>query len=249
MDISKFFDRIWTKIVFKVGDIRRISHFPFITWDTTHCEMDYSEATEALRLIKPGDVGLSRHSLFLSNVFLPGCFKHAFFLFNSNTTIEAVSEGVLKRHSLYPVYTDYCIILRPKSLNDEELLKAIIKAENAVGREYDAHFAFDMEKYVKELEDKEAVRDHMTDYNYKFSCTELVSASYYHVKDKLRLYRKKYKCHNVIHADQFVNNGFEIIWCSNSMTAEKAIELGMHEEGVAMIQKYWESHKERGTYS
>jgi hypothetical protein len=154
----KCIEKLWTKIVFFFGDIKRIRHFPFVTWDTTHHEIDLADAVAATKLIKPADIGLHRDKGFLSNWFISGCFKHAFIFTSSETTIEAISEGVVKRHSLYPIYSDYTIILRPKNLSDDDVLRAIVKSENIVGKEYDVNFAFDMEKTVKALEDKEAIQ-------------------------------------------------------------------------------------------
>ena len=242
----KCLHNFWRKIVFWVGDIRKIKHFPWVTWDVCEHEISIEEAVEATKLIKTGDIGVHLDRGYLSNFAIPGFMKHAFYFTNKETTIEAISEGVVKRHALYPIISDYTIILRPKNLNDEELLKAVIKAENIVGQQYDVKFAFDIEEEVKIFGGNEIVsaRENVAHWDGGFSCTEVVTFVYAHVKDKLRLYRIKSRGKDVVIADQFINNGFEVVWCSKSVTPEFAKQRGLHEEGIELIQKYWDSKKE-----
>ena len=42
----------------------------------------------------------------------------------------------------------------------------------------------------------------------------------------------------VILADDFINHDWEIVWLSNSITVDIAKKLGLHEEGLSMIENY-----------
>ncbi len=244
----KCLHNIWRKLVFWVGDVRRISHFPFVTWDVHEHKVDYAEIYEALvnDVIKPGDVGIHLDLGFLSNIAIPSSFTHAWIHVGNKHIVEAISDGVVKRHAIYPMHSDYVVILRPKDVTDKELLKAIVNAENIVGQKYDVNFAFDIEEEVKIFGGNEivAAKENVVNWDGGFSCTETVSYSYWSIRDKLRLYRKRVRGKDVITADQFINNGFEIVWLSKSVTVEAVKKLKLHEEGVSMVEKYWESKKE-----
>lgn len=238
----KLFHNAWRKIVYWVGDIRRISHFPFITWHVHEHLISYEETLQALEHIKPGDIGIHRDRGYLSNVAIPGFMKHGWIHLSSDTIVEAVSEGVVKRSSIYPIHSDYTIILRPKKYTPDDVDKALNKANTIVGQQYDVDFCFDIEKEVQMFGGKEieAARENIAKWDGGFSCTEVVAFSYFHLREQLHLYRKERRGKMVITADDFLNNCFEIVWCSKSVTSEVAKSLGLHEEGVDMIKRYWE---------
>ena len=123
-------DAIWRKGVFLAGDIRRLSHWPFLTWAKDEHKVSYEEALGALPLIRYGDVGLHRDRGYLSNLAIPGFMKHAWIhVLDANVDrnlygpvdeyyqiVEAISEGVVCRSPLYAMRSDYVIVLEPKSI-------------------------------------------------------------------------------------------------------------------------------------
>ncbi len=269
--------RAYRRIVFWAGDIRRISHFPWLTWDVHEHLVEYDEALRALPEIRPGDVGLHRDRGYFSNMAIPGFMKHAWIHINgparfttsdgidhADTTsmqiVEAVSEGVVRRSALFPIRSDYTIILRPRDASEKEITHAIRKAERVVGCEYDADFKFDIEEELEhfgapgedrdeaaeDLREMDVISTNMSaEWDGGFSCTETVSFAWWHHRRALRLFRKPARGKMVILADDMINNGFEIVWMSDSVTPEVARKLGLGEEGVAMIGEFRRRQEEK----
>ena len=67
-----FFNDIYRKAVFFIGDIRKIDSFPWVTWDVHQHRVSLDEIIEALPKIKYGDVGIHRDDGYLSNIAIPG---------------------------------------------------------------------------------------------------------------------------------------------------------------------------------
>ncbi len=242
--MKKLMHDIWRKLVFWVGDIKKIKHFPFVTWHVESHEVSFEEATKALKLIKAGDIGLHRDSGFLSNFFIGGCFVHGWYHLSSIEVVEAISEGVVKRHSLYPMHSDMVVILRPKRVNKSDITEANRKAEAIIGCQYDANFKFDIESEIDIVDTKEVtnVKENMLKYDKGFSCTEVVSFCWYHMRDQLGIFRKNRSGREIITADDFLNNSWEIVWLSASCTSETCKKLKLPEEGLEMINNYWRKH-------
>jgi hypothetical protein len=254
--IPRWADNIWRKLVFFSGDIRTLSAFPWVTWADHEHLVDFAELMEALPLIRYGDVGLHRDKGYFSNLAIPGFLKHAWVhtvdwrdspITPNPTIVEAVSEGVLKRSAFYPMLSDYVIILAPKNVTEEDRKGACVKANEIVGNQYDIYFEFDIEKelqYYQGKQTEEASKDleqgqqWLQNYDHGFSCTEVASFCWWHKREALRLYRSLHRGKNVILADTFLNGGWEIRWMSQSVTVDVARKMGLHEEGLAMIEKY-----------
>ena len=75
-------------------------------------------------------------------------------------------------------------------------------------------------------------------YNYTFSCTEIVSYAWWHKREELKIKRTKRLWRDTILADDFLNDAWEIKWLSRSVTPESARKLGLHEEGIRMIEQF-----------
>lgn len=248
--MSNFLNNMWRKLVFFVGDIRLTGAFPGIGVGKREHIIDFAEILEVLHLVQYGDVGLHQDWGYLSNMAIPGFMKHAWIHTNDGVMnpmiVEATSEGVIKRSPIYPLYSDYAIILRPNDMTEEERKGACMKANNIVGVKYDVDFQFDIEAELKFNEDKrEASRKDLEDsqknlqnYDQAFSCTEVCSYAWWHKQEELRLYRKERRGKNVILGDDFMNHGWSIVWMSSSITVDVAHKKGMHEEGVSMIESY-----------
>lgn len=244
-------DSIWKKLVFLAGDVRKIRGFPWVTWSCNKRQVCLGEILEALPLLKFGDIGLHRDWGYLSNIAIPGFMKHGWVHVSSGKNppmvVEAVSEGVVCRSALYPMYSDYTIILEPKNADDKERKGACKKARSIVGEDYDVNFHFDIEDEIRYYSGNEIseAKDSLKDgekclkrYDPAFSCTEVCSYSWWHKREDLRLYRKRRRRRNVIIADDFLNNGWKIKWMSQSVNVDLAHRLGLHEEGVEMIKGF-----------
>ena len=245
------FTDAWRKTVFFVGDIRRLKSFPWVTWAVREHKVKYEEILEMLPLIQYGDIGLHKDDGYLSNVAIPGFMKHSWIHVQDGIEnpqiVEAVSEGVVMRSPIYPIYSDFTIILSPNDVNDGERKGACLKANNIVGEKYDVNFEFDIEQelqyytgqYKTDAQQDLAVgQDQMRKYDHGFSCTEVVSYAWWHKREELSIYRKERMGKKIIIADDFLNHNWRIKWMSGSVTPEVARENGLHEEGVAMIEEF-----------
>lgn len=154
------FEAIKNFIISQVGDIKSPVITPLLF---THLEKD-----SILNLLKPGDIILTFSDGYMSNIFLPGVFKHGiiyignrddwtlndwtFFNIDSekkrmiephHDIIEAVSEGVVSNDLIHILdeKINRMVILRPK-LEPEEIQKVVKKAHEYLGNEYDFSFDF-----------------------------------------------------------------------------------------------------------
>lgn len=250
---------LWRKAVFFVGKIRRLNRFPWVTWAVDQHEVDFQEIMEMVNIIQYGDVGLHRDAGYLSNFAISGFMIHAWIHTEDNFTgkiVEAVSAGVKHRSYLFPMHSDYTIIIRPRDVNEEERKGACKKAKQIVGSKYDPNFKFDIEEEIKywKGKDEQDARQHLIEgekfvkeFEPAFTCTEVAAYSWWHRREQLRLFRTRHRGKSVILADAFLNHGWEIVWMSNSVTPEIACELGLPEEGLLMIQKYRQEHPVKHT--
>jgi hypothetical protein len=214
----------------------------------------FDEIVKALPLIRYGDIGVHRDSGYLSNLAIPGFMKHAWIHTDDGISdpkiVEAISEGVVKRSAIYPLYSDYSVILAPRDEREitEELRKgACLKANQIVGVRYDHNFEFDIEQELKFYggQDAEQGRQHLaagnemlSHYDHGFSCTEVVSYSWWHRREDLKIYRTRSRGKSVILADSFLNRSWKIRWASESVTVDAARKLGLGEEGLSLIEDY-----------
>ena len=244
------FDRIWRDVVLFTGDVHTLNAFPWFSWSSKEHRVKFDELLEALPLIRFGDIGLHRDIGYLSNLAIPGFMKHAW-LFTEDgrkpQIVEAISEGVVKRNALYPMFSDYTIVLSPKRVTGEDRKGACLKANRIVGVRYDHNFDFDIEDelhYYNGSDKDSAVCDlqdasrNLAKFDYGFSCTEVVSFAWWHCREQLRIYRDRHLGNSVVLADGFLHDSWEIRWASESVTLDVAAKLGLHEEGIEMIRRF-----------
>lgn len=245
---------IWRELVFFLGDIRRLRSFPWFTWAQVGYLITFEEILPALPLIKYGDIGLHRSNGFLSNMFIKGFMKHAWIHVQDGIEkpeiVEAVSEGVMLRNAIHPIHSDYTIILTPNEsagVTDEHRKGACLKAKKLKGVPYDPHFSFNIEEELKYLvgsdvdearQDLELGKEQIRAYHIAFSCTEVVAYSWWHLREQLKIERQNSWGKSVILADCFLNDRWRIKWASAGVTPEAARKLGLHPEGVKMIEEY-----------
>jgi hypothetical protein len=250
LQYHSFAYRVKAKLVFWLGDIRRLDSFPWVTWASHgNYGVDLSDVREAARMCRPGDVGLHRDSWFLSNVGIPGAFKHAWIVVEDDMCVEAISEGVVKRDLMYPLLTDYAVVLRPYKMQPNKVRQAVERANGIVGCEYDANFNFDLETENEQCDDGCESHEHDGHEDYcsnlkcgafhgAFSCTETVGYAYFPFRKELGLFRTVHAGREAIVADDYLKMRFEIVWVSPSVTLEWAKSAGLHEEGRVMIEDF-----------
>lgn len=267
---STVFHRAWRRVVLWCGKVRLLNAFPWVTWERSDHEISIEEGMEAMRLLRAGDIGIHRDKGFLSNVAIPGFMKHAWIHVTGAKVfepgigddyniarceiVEAMGEGVLRRSALYPIRSDYVIIVRPKNLTPDEQLHALTKANKIVGCRYDTDFNFDIEAEVNHFdrgmvteEDKRELKRIVTnlraEWDGGFTCTEVPAFSYWHVREKLGIKRHKARGKEVILADDYISPNFEIVWVSKSVTPDIARKLGLSEDKIALLDLYWATHR------
>lgn len=238
-----FWYRVKAKLFFWLGDIRRLDCFPYVTWASHDHKVDLKDSRYAAQTLRPGDIGLHRDSGYLSNLGIPGAFKHAWVCVEGNDIVEAISDGVVKRDNLYPLVTDYAIILRPIGVSKTDINKTVERANALVGCEYDANFKFDLEQAEgildKDLEQQKFLTNLKAgNFHGAFSCTETAAFAWYHKKKELGIFRTMHAGREAIIADDFLKMNFGIVWMSPSVTDEWAKAVGMHEEGRQKIRDF-----------
>ena len=154
------FEAIKAFVVTQVGDIKSPVKSPLIF---THLEKEFIK-----KLLQPGDIILTFSEGYMSNIFLPGYFKHGIMyigdrnnwtqaewgimdisienknnIHNGDDIIEAVSEGVVSNSILKVLDTkiNRMLILRPQ-LTESEINRALKSAHAYLGNSYDFNFDF-----------------------------------------------------------------------------------------------------------
>jgi len=226
-------------LIYLAGDIHR-ERCPFgFAWGKGDRSIDYPEMEKAVLSALPGYIGLHRNKGDLSNKAIPGFAKHAWlWTEDSKIIIEAVSEGVLKRHTFHALNADYAVILKPLVVQ-EALPEAVTRANQMVGCPYDDTFTFDLEIEASLFQDKETALLNMKRFGLGVSCTEMVALCYVGHRRELGLYRTKMGKRQVILPDAYLSTHFEIVWASKETTPGNAQKLGLHEEGCSMLKEYW----------
>lgn len=250
--------RIFRWIVFWVGDTRKISHFPWVTWDVHEHKMDLNEVMlEALPLLEPGDIILHRDDGYLSNLFIGGAMIHAGIYMGGQQVVEAISDGVLKRHAGYILHSDRACILRPKlpeGTREQALSEALEWADKIVGFPYDILFDFNgkKERQLIEQHGKEAARKGV-----RFCCTEVPYFCYHRYTGELGIKRRRNVSfltkllsvlglspgRAVVSADMYFTANFDLIWCSKHFTPAWCKKRRMNPEALKKVEDYWLSRR------
>jgi len=110
-------------------------HVPF-----THKRINAKLAIEALQIMRPGSVLISKAFGELANIFIPGDFSHAA-IYNGSFIIEAKTIGVSRTNVFdFMLTKDDVIILEPLFCNEFDMTNAAKKCSDMVGKPYDFNF-------------------------------------------------------------------------------------------------------------
>ena len=102
------------------------------------------ETIQSIRkVLRPGDVFVTRHDDAMSNVFLPGFWPHSALWLGAQDAdiLEAKKDGVLLRDIEETLQVDAFTVIRPK-LDGADISKALSRARTHVGKLYDFIFDF-----------------------------------------------------------------------------------------------------------
>jgi hypothetical protein len=230
---------LFRNLCFFLGDFRWSKHIPFFTFGVDHPYIDFNEASVGLSLAKPGDIGLHQDCGFPTNTLIPGAFKHSWIFDKDNQIIEAVSEGVIKRHAFHPMYSDWVLILRPRNISQQDIDLALEAANSIIGCEYDVRFKINT---GVERSQFQKVNSKKTGFskraNGKFYCHEVCAFSWWHKREQLGLKRQKHAGKTLFLGDNFITANFDVIWSSRMVSPEWCRAQGMDEHGVQKIAEY-----------
>ena len=102
--------------------------------------IDSSLTIDAIRVMNPGSVLISKTFGELANIFIPGDFSHAA-IYNGSFIIEAKTKGVSRTNVFdFMMSKDDVIILEPLFCDEGAMLDAAIKCSKMIGKPYDFNF-------------------------------------------------------------------------------------------------------------
>lgn len=168
-----------TFVLFKISG-RMISEVQ-LQWIRKRKRVTPAVQRKLAKLLKPGDIFVTRHDDAATNLFLPGFWPHAALYIGTEQqrrelgielredqaarsadpicVLEARKDGVLFRELSDTLSVDACTVLRPR-LNQDQLRESLTRAISHEGKEYD--FEFDFRR------------------SDKLVCTEVVYRAYHH---------------------------------------------------------------------
>lgn len=189
--IKSFLYSLWSKFITFVGDLKFFgwTHPFWFIINARGYKLKGEDCREVIKIIKPGDVLLSRSEQYLSTYLIPGFFTHAGFFYGGvkERVIHAVSKGVIIEDIINFMRTDVMVVLRP---HEDHIKRALALARSVVNQEYDFIFDFTNEN--------------------KLSCTELIYCCYPRlIQPKNRMGKMM-----VVADDIYNNKNFTVIWDS-----------------------------------
>lgn len=255
--------RCFARVVLSAfGSFRIEKGFPWFSTATHESKITIDEAASALTRVRYGDIGLSRRDWYLSNLIIPGAMKHVWLHTHDATSIrgrtgglviEATRDRVHHRHALYPLRSDYAVILRPRGLTVEQLKGSGCRAQNIKYLLYGQSPEIDPKHNVGFYE-RPAHLDAALDELYMhaaafrkwergFTPAEAIAYCFWHVRETLKIRRSPFGRHQVIVPQDFLSFNFDIIWASNSLTLNTARRMGFNDVALDKLAKYLQGHR------
>lgn len=155
---------------------------------------DYRSLKEVCR---PGTILLSRTKAEITNLVIPGFFKHAAMVVNENEVTEAIGVGVVRTDLIdFLMSKDYVIAIHPKFANPTQMEKAAKVAIAQEGKPYD----FDI--IMSDLK--------------SFYCSELIFFSYDEVIGEMPFVPREILGRDTIAPSDFLgaSDKFKVVWKS-----------------------------------
>ncbi len=194
--------------------------------------VDESDRDKLIKILRPGDVVVTRHDDALSNLFLPGYWPHAALFIGQhpepNTLnefqysgevadelcfLEAKKDGVRVRPFSETLAVDELIVLRSK-LDDQDRQQVIERGLEHAGKMYD--FLFDF-----------STSDRLV-------CTEVIYRSY-HGTGPVQFELREVGGRLCLPAEEFLSQSFD---CGFSLVAAAGLEGGGVLEGQAAFRAF-----------
>ncbi len=238
--------------VFKVGDTHWEGwrYIPFIVgWRKTKLLIRGSESFDAMKVLQPGDVVVTRHDGFAGNIGIPGCFKHGAIYVGDGECIEALSddEGGVTNNSIVDVLqADLALVMRPK-LTPDERWAAAKQSWKIHGARYDYLFNFNVEEELRAVERNPSIAKRL-----KICCTEVILFAYLKHKEQLHLWTIPNDSFfakflrflglmigkDALTADAIAMSEVDIVWASKSCTEEAMKERGSPEALISKVKRF-----------
>lgn len=133
------------KLLTIFGDIKVSKHFPWIPYYKPEgYKIRGEHVRELLTIVKPGDVLIRGFNDYLDGYFI-GHWSHVGLVYEFDTVIHALAEGVIKEDILNFFRTDRIVILRP-NLSEQQKRAVVLCGVQLVGTKYDFGFNFEDSK-------------------------------------------------------------------------------------------------------
>lgn len=117
---------------------------PVLAWGASlhhNAAMSPEFVEEAMKLLQPGDVLVSRIDGNLANHLIPGFYTHAAMYIGQSSVMEATGQGVHPKHIAKFLFDkDHVAILRPKFANSAQASDACVEVMKLDGEPYDYDF-------------------------------------------------------------------------------------------------------------
>lgn len=183
---------LWSKFITFIGDIKFFGwKQPFwFVFNASGYKLRGEHYREVIKIIKPGDVLLSRSEQYLDTYLIPGFWTHAGFYFGGTKerVIHAISDGVIIEDIINFMRTDMLVVLRP---HEHHIERAIALARSMINMEYDFIFDFNNKN--------------------RLSCTELIYCCYPRlIQPKKRMGKMMVVADDIF----FDTESFTVIWDS-----------------------------------
>ena len=170
----------------------------------THHYITSKDYRSLKEVFMPGTVLLTRTKAEVTNLVIPGFFKHAAIVVNENEVTEAAGNGVVRTDLIdFLMAKDYVIALKPKFATKAQMKKAAEIATQQEGKPYD----FDI--IMSDIE--------------KFYCFELVYFSYAEAVENMPFVPREIMGRDTIISSDFINasDKWEVFWASKSVLGKE----------------------------